>query len=71
MAEVEVVARKWGSSIGVVIPNYVVEKEHIEENEKIKIEIKKAPTAREIWGLFPKLKIDAQKAKEEMRKGWD
>ncbi|MBI4140810.1 hypothetical protein HY485_03145 [Candidatus Woesearchaeota archaeon] len=71
MAEVEVIARKWGSSIGVVIPNYVVEEEHIEKNEHLKIEIKKRRTARDIWGLFPKLRIDAQKAKEEMRKGWD
>lgn len=72
MTEVEVVARKWGSSIGVVIPNYVVEKEHIEENEKIKIEIKKAHTAREIWGLFPKgWKKSTQDLKDEARKGWE
>ena len=71
MAEIEVVAKKWGSSIGVIIPRETVEMEHIMVDEKIKIEIKKSHTAREIWGLFPKLKIDAQKAKEEMRKGWD
>lgn len=71
MAEVEVTAKKWGSSIGVIIPKEIVEKEGIKENEKIRIEIKKAHTAREVWGLFADLKINAQKAKDEMRKGWD
>lgn len=72
MTEVEVIAKKWGSSIGVVIPKDIVEKEHIAKQEKITIEIKKKHTAQEIWGLIPKgWKKSAQQIKNEMRKGWE
>ncbi|MBI4141343.1 hypothetical protein HY484_00280 [Candidatus Woesearchaeota archaeon] len=72
MTEIEVTAKKWGSSIGVVIPVETVEREHIMENEKIKIEIKKAHTAREVWGMFPKgWKKSTQELKDEARKGWE
>lgn len=71
MAEIEVIAKRWGSSFGVIIPKDIVDQEHITVNKKIKIEIKKTRTAKEIWGLFSNLKINAQKAKNEMRKGWD
>ena len=72
MTEIDVVAKKWGSSIGVIIPNHVVETEHIVENEIIKLEIKKSHTAREVFGLIPKVwKKTTQELKNEARKGWD
>ena len=71
MAEIEVIAKKWGSSLGVVIPKDIVEKEHIKEKERLKIEVKKLHSARKVWGLLKGLKIDTQKAKDEMRKGWE
>ena len=71
MAEIEVVARKWGSSLGVIIPKSIVEKDHLKASDTVTIEIKKSVCGKEIWGLFPFLKIDTQKAKDEMRKGWD
>ena len=72
MTEIEVVAKKWGSSIGVIIPNHVVEAEHITENETVKLEIKKNHTAKEVWGLILKgWKKTTQELKNEARKGWD
>jgi antitoxin component of MazEF toxin-antitoxin module len=72
MTEIEVVAKRWGSSIGVIIPNSVVETEHIVENEIIKLEIIKNHTASEVWGLIPKgWKKTTQELKNEARKGWD
>ena len=72
MAEaVDVVAKKWGSSIGIVIPKEIVEKEHIKENQKLTIDIKKPHILREIYGSLKGWKIDSQKAKDEMRKGWE
>lgn len=71
MEEVRTVARKWGSSIAVVIPNNVVKRRKIRENEEIVIEIKRKPIAGEIFGLFPrKSKRGAQEIKNEMRAGW-
>ena len=71
MAEIQAVAKKWGSSIGVVIPKEIIEKNKIKENDKIIIEVKKTNKASAIWGLIKAPRIDAQKAKNEMRRGWD
>ena len=72
MTQIEVKAKRWGSSLGVIIPKEVVEKEHIAENEKIQIAIKKEHTAKEVWGLLPKgWKKSTQELKEEARKGWE
>ena len=71
MTEIEVLTKKWGSSLGLIIPKRIVERDNLKPNEAIMIEIKKSVCGREIWGLFPSLKIDTQKAKDEMRKGWD
>ncbi|MBS3074535.1 AbrB/MazE/SpoVT family DNA-binding domain-containing protein [Candidatus Pacearchaeota archaeon] len=70
--EIEVIPRKWGSSIGIVIPQEVVETENIQENKKIKIEIKKERAkAGELWGILKDWKKPTQQIKDEMKKGWD
>ncbi len=72
MTEVEVIAKKWGSSLGIIIPKSLVEQEHIVENEKVKIEVKKTHTAREVWGLIPcGWKKTTQELKNEVRQGWE
>lgn len=71
MTEADALTRKWGNSLGVIIPRSIVKEEHLEENEKIRIEIRKSHTAKELWGIMKGLKIDAQKAKDEMRASWE
>ncbi len=72
MAEIEAYAKKWGSSLGIIIPKEVVDKEHITPKTKIAIEIKKSHTAREVWGMLQKgWKHTTQDLKNEARKGWD
>ena len=39
--EIELVTKKWGSSLGIVLPKTIVEKEQILENEIIIVEIKR------------------------------
>ncbi len=70
MAEVQCVAKRWGSSLGIIIPKEVVEHEHISENEKIVVEIKKKHLAGEFFGVLAGWKRPTQEIKEEMRKGW-
>ncbi|MBI2147417.1 AbrB/MazE/SpoVT family DNA-binding domain-containing protein [Candidatus Woesearchaeota archaeon] len=71
MTEAECTTRKWGNSIGVIIPKDIVEEEHIEENEKICITIKKKHKAKEFFGMLAgQWKKPAQQLKDEMRKGW-
>ncbi len=57
METVEVIAKKWGSSIGVIIPKDVAEKEKIKEGSKLKIIIRKPA------------KVDMNKVFGSMR-GW-
>lgn len=69
MAECEVVTRKWGNSIGIVLPGDFVAKEHIKENEKLEIIVlKKNTVAQEMFGRFKgKWGKSAQEIKDELR----
>ena len=68
--EVESIAKKWGSSIGFVIPKEVVEMENIKPNSKVKFEIIKVS---DISGTFGKLKrkMSGQDFKDNARAGWN
>lgn len=68
--EIKAIAKKWGSSIAVIIPKEVVDKKKIRENEEITIEVKKKPLAGELFGKFSGWKKSAQQIKDEMRAGW-
>ena len=72
MEEIKTIAKKWGSSIGVIIPKEVVEAKRIKENDQVIIEIKNRPLAKDFFGRFPewKSKKSTQELKDEMRKGW-
>lgn len=69
MTEIEAITRKWGNSLGITIPQEIVEEEHLHENQKIKVEIKPAKNLTSLRGLV-KFSKSAQQLKEEMRAGW-
>ncbi len=65
---VEVKTKKWGNSIGVVLPKELVEKQNIKENEKIMINIIKETDLSDIFGsLKGRIKINSQKLKDLLR----
>lgn len=71
MTEIECVAKKWGSSIGVVIPKDVVDKERIHPDDKIVVTIRKISLMSSIWDLGPRKRLEStQKVKDELRAGW-
>lgn len=70
MGETLARAKKWGSSLGVVIPSEIVKEEKLHEGDKVIIEIRKKKTVREIFGSMKDLKVDSQKMKNETRKEW-
>ncbi|MBI3027207.1 AbrB/MazE/SpoVT family DNA-binding domain-containing protein [Candidatus Woesearchaeota archaeon] len=71
MVKMEVKTRKWGSSIGIVIPKEVVDEIGIKPDETIRIDVRKPVKAKDVFGMFPRLsKKSAQELKYEMRKGW-
>ena len=69
--EIETKAKKWGSSIGIILPKSVVEANKIRENDKIIVEIKNRPLAGKFFGRLKDWKKPTQEIKDEMRKGWE
>jgi len=65
----EAVTRKWGNSIGITFPKELVQKEHMKENQKIRvIVVTQDNTLKETFGLLKgKLKKSAQQIKDELR----
>ncbi|MBI2145086.1 AbrB/MazE/SpoVT family DNA-binding domain-containing protein [Candidatus Woesearchaeota archaeon] len=65
MATATVVARKWGNSIGVIIPREIVEKEGIKADKRVQIEVKQAKTVlEELFGALPFKKSTEQLLRE-------
>ena len=70
MTEVECVTRRWGNSLGIVIPREIIEQEHIDENEKITLSFSKKRKAEEFFGLCAGWTTSTDEIKKEMKKGW-
>ena len=62
--------RKWGNSLGVIIPKETVEREHIKEKEKIKFLIlRDSNVLSSTFGMVKsKWKKSAQRIKDQSRK---
>lgn len=71
MIEITCKAKKWGSSLGFIIPKNIVKKQHISANENIVISIKKPHIAKEFFGILSAWKKTAQKLKDEAKEGWE
>jgi len=71
--EIKAIAKRWGSSIGIVLPKSIVEENKIRENEEVIIEVKKPVSVKELFGKYPQWKSrkTAQELKDEARKGWN
>ena len=71
VVEIEVIPRKWGNSLAVIIPADVVEKQNIKENKPIKARFENArPKAGVLWGFAKDWKTPTQQLKDEARAGW-
>jgi antitoxin component of MazEF toxin-antitoxin module len=68
---VEVKIRKWGNSMGVILPKRIIEKKSLEENDTVVIEIVKEADLSDIFGSIKKKKMSGQKAKDLAREGWN
>ncbi|MBI4176788.1 MAG: AbrB/MazE/SpoVT family DNA-binding domain-containing protein [Candidatus Aenigmarchaeota archaeon] len=69
MQIVEVRAKKWGNSLGLLIPKDVAEKEKIKENQKLDIIIiPKTRTLEKTFGMVKVWKKPAQQIKDEIRR---
>ena len=66
---VEVTIKKWGNSLGAILPRELVEQQHLKENEKVLIEVVKETDLTGIFGAL-KGKVPPQKFKDMVREGW-
>lgn len=67
----ETVVRKWGHSLGVILPKEVVEAKHLKEDDTILIEVVQKADLSDVFGsLRGKLKMSGQAFKDLAREGW-
>ena len=69
--EIKTKARKWGSSIAVILPKGLVDEAGIKPNETLVIDVKTGRKAKEFFGILKDWKRNTQEIKNEMKKGWD
>ncbi len=67
---VEAVARKWGNSIGIILPKGFVEKNHIKPKQKILLEVVKKADLSDVFGTS-KIRMSGQAFKDMVREGWN
>lgn len=70
MSEIITRTKKWGASLGIIIPSEVVKEEKIREGDEVIIEVRKKKTAQQLFGSLKGARIDSQKMKDELRKEW-
>lgn len=63
-------ARKWGDSIAVIIPKFIVEAQRIKPHDEVTISIEKEDDISDLFGKFKTGKT-AQQLKDESREGWE
>ena len=70
MIECEVTAKKWGNSIGVILPKDALDKGNIKENDTFRLLIiKEEQTPKKIFGMFKgKINQNTQELKDNMRR---
>ena len=66
---VEVEVKKWGNSLGIVLPKKFVETRDIQAKQKILIEVMKTADLNK-FSTLPR-KMSGQKFKDMVREGWD
>ena len=68
----EVTVRKWGNSLGVILPKEVVEKRSLKENDKIVLidVVKKVDLTPLFGSLKGKIRLSGQQLKDMAREGW-
>ena len=69
--EIECTTKRWGGSLGIIIPGDVVEQEQITEGEHLFVEIKKRRTGNDFFGTLKGWKRNTDELRKEMKKGWD
>ena len=71
MQEVIIKAKKIGGSLGIIIPEEIVKKEHINVNDTVKIKIERKDDLTFLWGKLKNIKTPTQKIMDMIDEGED
>lgn len=64
--------RKWGNSIGVILPKEMIEEQKLKPNERVEVIIIREANIKHLFGSMPRQKgMSAQKLKNIARAGWE
>ena len=65
---IETKLKKWGNSIGIVVPKNFLMDKNLKDGEEVIVDIFKKGNLSDVFGSLPDLKLDSQKMKDEIRK---
>lgn len=71
--KMKVKAKRWGSSLGFIIPNEIVKEQKIREGDELEIELSKVTDIEKLFGILRSKRpsgLTTQKIKDELRAGW-
>jgi len=66
-AEVEV--RKWGNSMGVILPRELIKAKELKQHDKVLIDVVRKADLTKFFGSF-KTRKSGQRFKDMVREGW-
>lgn len=71
MVEAELVIRKWGDSMAIIIPKDVAKEGKIRVEDKVLVRIIKKTDLSKLFGSVTGLKMSGQELKDMARAGWE
>ncbi len=71
MAQFKAIVKRWGNSLGVVLPKGVIAETKIKPGQEVEVILPKKVDLSKIFGTLKDWKKPTQKIMEEIDKGWD
>jgi antitoxin component of MazEF toxin-antitoxin module len=66
----EAKVRKWGNSMGIVLPKKIVEKQNLKDGGLVTVQLVGKTDLKDIFGIFKNEKINVRKLREESKRAW-
>lgn len=67
---IEVEIKKWGNSIGIILPKFIIDSQGLKEKDKIIINLVKKADIHKTFGS-QKRSMTGQEFKDMVRQGWE
>ena len=68
---VEAKVKKWGNSLGIILPSAFVESRHVTENDTVVLTVVKKVDVSKLFGSLKKAKLSGQAFKDVVKAGWN